>query len=65
MNAQTELEKQGYTVLPKGAWLTIDSNMMHWSEWYDVCKDFGVDTNCTEIILAVAGVKEIQKVKEQ
>ena len=65
MITQTELEKRGYTVLPKGAWLTIDCNMMTWSEWYDVCKDFGVDFNCTEIILAVAGVKEIQKGEEQ
>ena len=60
MITQTELEKQGYTVLPKGACFTIDSNMMPW-EWDDVCKDFGVDANCTEIILAVAGVIEIQK----
>ena len=60
MITQTELEKRGYTVLPKGAWLTIDSNMMPW-EWDSVCKDFGVDFNCTEIILAVAGFKEIQK----
>ena len=64
MITQTELEKRGYTVLTKGAWLMIDSNMMPW-EWYDVCKDFGVDFNCTEIILAVAGVKEIQKGEEQ
>jgi hypothetical protein len=60
MITQDELEKQGYEVLPKGAWFRIDSNMMPW-EWDDVCKDFGVDTNCTEIILAIAGVKEIQK----
>ena len=60
MITQTELEKRGYTVLPKGALLLIDSNMFPW-EWDSVCKDFGVDFNCTEIILAVAGVKEIQK----
>ena len=63
MITQAELEKQGYEVLPKGGWLRIDSNIMP-RDWHDVCKDFGVDPSCDEIILAIAGVKEIQEGKD-
>jgi len=58
MITQNELKKHGYEVLPRGAWLRIDSNMMP-RDWHDVCKDFGVDPSCDEIILSIAGVKEV------
>jgi len=58
MITKKELNESGYTALPKGGWLRIDANMMP-RDWHDVCKDFGVNPNCDEIILAIAGIKEI------
>ena len=60
MITENELKDFGYKVLSRGGWLRIDANMMPW-EWSDVCRDFDVDPNCTEIILAIAGVKEVFK----
>lgn len=58
MITENELKDQDYEVLPRGAWLRIDPEMMP-RDWHDVCKDFGVDPSCDEIILAIAGVKEV------
>lgn len=60
MLTKKEIEKAGYTTLPKGGWVRLDPTIMP-NDWYDICKDFGVDPTCQELILCVAGVKEIHK----
>jgi len=64
MITENELNDFGYNVLPRGGWLRIDANMMP-RDWHDVCKDFGCDPSCDEIIIAVAGVKEVFKRDEE
>ena len=63
MITENELKEHGYEVLPRAGWLRIDCTMMP-KDWYDICKDFGVDPSCDEIILAIAGVKEVYKENE-
>lgn len=53
-----EIEKAGYTALPDGGWLRImPEDFPH--DWEDVAKKLKFDPNATEIILCVAGVKEV------
>jgi hypothetical protein len=58
MITEQDLKKNGYTVLPNGGYIRIDPTMMPY-DWSDVCKDFGADPDCKEIVLAVCGVLEI------
>jgi hypothetical protein len=60
MITKNEIIKAGYEVLPKGGWIRISPENMP-RDWDDICKDFGVDSSCLEIILCVAGVKEIHE----
>ena len=60
MITKDEIVKAGYEVLPKGGWIRIDPTIIP-HDWDDICKDFGVDSSCLEIILCVAGVKEIHE----
>jgi hypothetical protein len=58
MITKEELIESGYEVLPKGGWVRLNPEIIS-NDWYDICKDFNVDPDCHEIILAVCGVKEI------
>jgi len=60
MITETELKEAGYTVLKKGAWLRLDPGILS-NDWELICEDLKVDPNCDEIILAIAGVKEVFK----
>jgi hypothetical protein len=53
-----DLVEHGYDVLPKGGWIRLSPENIP-RDWADICKDFGVDPECHEIILAVCGVKQI------
>jgi hypothetical protein len=64
MITENELKGAGYTVLQKGGWIRLDPMIIP-HEWEDTCKDFGVNPNCDEIILAVAGVKQINYGEEE
>jgi hypothetical protein len=58
MLSKEEIEKAGYTVLPEGGWLRImPEDFPH--DWELVAKKLKFDPNATEIILCVAGVKEV------
>jgi hypothetical protein len=59
MITKEELIENGYDVLPQGGWVRLDPETVP-HDWHDICKDFGVDSDSKEIILAVCGVKEIQ-----
>jgi len=59
MVTKEQLLKEGYIVLPKGGWIRLDPTIMP-NDWHDICKDFGCDPDCNEIIIAVSGVKEIK-----
>jgi hypothetical protein len=58
MITKKQIEDAGYEVLPQGGWIRISPENMP-RDWDDVCSDFGVDPSCSEIILCVAGVKEV------
>jgi hypothetical protein len=58
MIKEKELIDSGYSVLPQGGWIRLSSDIVP-HDWADICKDFGVDPDCHELILAVCGVKEI------
>ena len=58
MLTKKQVEDAGYTVLPEGAWLRIEPEMMP-HDWLFLCGHFGVDPSCKEVILCVCGVKEI------
>jgi len=60
MITEEELIKNGYRVLPKGGWIRINPEIIP-HDWHDICKDFGCDPDCHEIILAVVGVEEIRE----
>ena len=60
MITKKELVKAGYAVLPKGGWLRLDPTIIP-HDWHDLCGDFGIDPDCEEIVLCIAGVKEINK----
>jgi hypothetical protein len=59
MVTKEQLLKEGYIVLPKGGWIRLDPTILP-HDWADICKDFGCDPDCQEIIIAVSGVKEIR-----
>ena len=63
MLTKEQLQLHGYTVLPKGGWIRLDPEIIP-RDWDDICKDFGVDPTCDELILCVCGVKEIKGDKE-
>lgn len=63
MITKEDLIENGYSVLKKGAWLRLDPGILS-NDWEDTCKDFGIDPNCDEIIVAIAGVKEVYKENE-
>jgi hypothetical protein len=58
MIKEKELIDSGYSVLSNGGWIRLNPEIIP-HDWADICKDFGVDPDCEEIILAVCGVKEI------
>jgi hypothetical protein len=58
MITEQELLDSGYTVLSQGGWIRLSPEIVP-HDWVDICKDFGVDPDCEEIILAVCGVKQI------
>ena len=60
MITKDELIEHGYAVLPQGGWVRLNPEIVP-RDWEDICKDFGVDSSCHEIILAVCGVKEISE----
>lgn len=57
MITESQVKKAGYTVLPKGAWFAIDPETV--PEWDEVAKQYGFNPDCKEVILCVAGFKEI------
>ena len=63
MITETELKEAGYTVLKRGAWLRLDPGILS-NDWELICEDLKVDPNCDEIIVAIAGVKEVYKENE-
>jgi hypothetical protein len=58
MITSEELIDSGYSVLSKGGWIRLNPEIIP-HDWVDICKDFGVDPDCHELILAVCGVKQI------
>jgi len=58
MITESKMKKAGYTVLPKGAWFAIDPETI--PEWDLVAEQYGFDPECEEVILCVAGFKEIK-----
>ena len=64
MIKEKELIASGYSVLSKGGWIRLSPEIVP-HDWVDICKDFGVDPDCGEIILAVCGVKEINSEVQQ
>ena len=58
MITEQELLDSGYTVLSQGGWIRLNPEIIP-HDWVDICKDFGVDHDCHELILAVCGVKQI------
>jgi len=56
MITDDELKQHGYSVV--NGHIRLDASVIP-NDWYDLCKDFCVDPDCKEIILAVCGVKEI------
>jgi hypothetical protein len=58
MITEEQLIESGYDVLPQGGWIRLSPDIVP-HDWADICKDFGVDPDCHELILAVCGVKEI------
>jgi hypothetical protein len=59
MITQSQMTKAGYTVLPKGAWFSIDPETI--PEWDVVADQYGFDPNCKAVILCVAGFKEVDE----
>jgi hypothetical protein len=64
MITSEELIESGYDVLSQGGWIRLNPEIIP-HDWVDICKDFGVDPDCQEIILAVCGVKEINAEVQQ
>ena len=60
MITSKELIDSGYSVLSKGGWIRLSPEIVP-HDWVDICKDFGVDPDCHELILAVCGVKQINE----
>jgi hypothetical protein len=64
MITSEELIESGYDVLPQGGWIRLNPEIIP-HDWLDICKDFGVDPDCHELILAVCGVKQINAEVQQ
>jgi len=64
MITKEQVEKAGYTILPEGGWLKLDPTIIP-RDWYDICKDFGVDPDCEEMVLCVCGVMEVNKEEDE
>jgi hypothetical protein len=64
MITEQELLDSGYTVLSQGGWIRLNPEIIP-HDWLDICKDFGVDPDCHELILAVCGVKQINAEVQQ
>jgi hypothetical protein len=64
MITEQELLDSGYTVLSQGGWIRLSPEIVP-HDWVDICKDFCVNPDCQEIILAVCGVKEINAEVQQ
>jgi hypothetical protein len=64
MITSKELIDSGYSVLSKGGWIRLSPDIVP-HDWADICKDFGVNPDCHELILAVCGVKEINAEVQQ
>jgi anti-sigma regulatory factor (Ser/Thr protein kinase) len=60
MITKREVLKHGYSVLPKGGWIRIESSLVP-HDWEDLAKNFGFDPDCDHVILCVAGVKQNEK----
>ena len=60
MLTKEQVAQAGYTILPQGGWVRLDPTIIP-HDWHDICKDFGVDPDCEELILCVCGVKEINE----
>jgi hypothetical protein len=58
MITSKELIDSGYSVLSQGGWIRLSPEIIP-HDWADICKDFGVDPDCHELILAVCGFKQI------
>lgn len=64
MLTKEEVEKAGYTILPKGGYVMIQpENFPH--DWEYMCTNFGVDPECKEMVLCVCGVLEVPFEKEE
>lgn len=59
MITKSQAIKAGFTILPKGAWFAIDPSIV--PEWDSVAEVYGFDPNAKEVILCVAGFKEVQE----
>jgi len=57
MITQDDVIKSGYEVIPNGAWLRINPEIMP-RDWHDVAKDFGFNQDAKNVILCVVGYKE-------
>jgi hypothetical protein len=58
MITEEQLIDSGYSVLSQGGWIRLNPEIIP-HDWVDICKDFGVNPDCHELILAVCGVKQI------
>lgn len=57
MITQAQIVNAGYRVLPQGAWIRIDPETI--PEWDDIANELGFDAQAKEVILCIAGIKEI------
>ena len=59
MITKHQLEMAGYQVIPNGGWFRIDPETI--PEWDYVAENYGFDPNCKEVILCIAGFREIHE----
>lgn len=57
MITKSQVTKAGYTILPKGAWLSINPSLI--PEWHELAENYGFDPDAKEVILCIAGFKEV------
>lgn len=57
MITKSQVIKAGYTILPNGAWLSINPSLI--PEWGDLAENYGFDPNAKEVILCIVGFKEV------
>ena len=58
MLTKNQVLKGGYTVLPNGGGFRLSPDVDPLG-WDSLAEDFGFDPTCKEVILCVAGYKEI------